>query len=208
MAKLKDGFYKQTASSIGSDLHVLLAGGGSKPISDFALASDYVNLTGAQTISGVKTFTTQQKFAVAKGTSPFTVTSSTLVANLNANYASELTSTYVSDPAKAYSTSTYVTWHTGGSTNFGSSGYMGNNYGFPVSNNANGILWLGTHSGPYGGQLGVSSNGRLYYRFITGNSFPTTANGGSWNRVAWVSDIPTKTSQLTNDSGFLTGTKY
>ena len=36
MAKLKDGFYKQTASSIGSDLHVLLAGGGAKPISDFA----------------------------------------------------------------------------------------------------------------------------------------------------------------------------
>lgn len=36
MAKLKDGFYKQTASSIGSDLLVLLAGGGAKPISDFA----------------------------------------------------------------------------------------------------------------------------------------------------------------------------
>ena len=38
MAKLKDGFYKQTASSMGSNLHVLLAGGGAKPISDFASA--------------------------------------------------------------------------------------------------------------------------------------------------------------------------
>ena len=59
MAKLKDGFYKQTAEAIGSDLYVLLAGGGSKAVSDFATASalgDYVTLTTAQNISGVKTF--------------------------------------------------------------------------------------------------------------------------------------------------------
>lgn len=47
MAKLKDGFYKQTASSIGSDLLVLLAGGGAKPISDFASAFN-VKLWGQQ----------------------------------------------------------------------------------------------------------------------------------------------------------------
>ena len=60
MAKLKDGFYKQTASSIGSDLHVLLAGGGSKALSDFAYKSDlsefvtggpYLPLTGG-TLTG------------------------------------------------------------------------------------------------------------------------------------------------------------
>lgn len=60
MAKLKDGFYKQTASSIGSDLHVLLAGGGSKALSDFAYKSDltgfvtggpYLPLTGG-TVTG------------------------------------------------------------------------------------------------------------------------------------------------------------
>lgn len=50
MAKLKDGFYKQTASSIGSDLLVLLAGGGAKPISDFALA-DGTNATGTWSIN-------------------------------------------------------------------------------------------------------------------------------------------------------------
>lgn len=43
MAKLKDGFYKQTAESIGSDSYVLLAGGGSKLVSDFATASSLSN---------------------------------------------------------------------------------------------------------------------------------------------------------------------
>jgi hypothetical protein len=54
--------------------------------------------------------------------------------------------------------------------------------------------------------MGFSSNGRIYARYIINNTFPTTANGGSWNKVAWESDIPTKTSQLTNDSDFITQT--
>lgn len=45
----------------------------------------YVTLTTAQTVSGVKTFSTQQKFTVATGTSPFTVTSTTVVTNLNSD---------------------------------------------------------------------------------------------------------------------------
>ena len=45
----------------------------------------YVTLTTAQTVSGVKTFRTQQKFTVATGTSPFTVTSTTVVTNLNSD---------------------------------------------------------------------------------------------------------------------------
>lgn len=43
MAKTRDGFYKQTASSIGSDLYVLLGGGGQKSLSDFALSSSFDN---------------------------------------------------------------------------------------------------------------------------------------------------------------------
>lgn len=39
MAKLKDGFYKQTAETVGSDLFVLLAGGGMKPLADFATST-------------------------------------------------------------------------------------------------------------------------------------------------------------------------
>lgn len=103
----------------------------------------------------------------------------------SSNTASQLNNTSVSNPASAAS-GQYTKWYSQISQ---SSGYAGNNYGFPVSNNANGILWMGTHSGPYGGQLGISSNRRIYYRFISNNSFPTTANGGSWNKVAWVSDI-------------------
>lgn len=45
----------------------------------------YVTLATTQTVSGVKTFSTQQKFTVATGTSPFTVSSTTVVSNLNSD---------------------------------------------------------------------------------------------------------------------------
>lgn len=45
----------------------------------------FVTLDTAQTVSGIKTFSTQQKFTVATGTSPFTVSSTTVVSNLNAD---------------------------------------------------------------------------------------------------------------------------
>lgn len=45
----------------------------------------YVTLTTNQTVSGIKTFSTQQKFTVATGTSPFTVSSTTVVGNLNSD---------------------------------------------------------------------------------------------------------------------------
>lgn len=49
------------------------------------LDSRYVTLATNQTVSGIKTFSTQQKFTVATGTSPFTVSSTTVVPNLNAD---------------------------------------------------------------------------------------------------------------------------
>lgn len=45
----------------------------------------YVTLATNQTVSGIKTFSTQQKFTVVTGTSPFTVSSTTVVSNLNAD---------------------------------------------------------------------------------------------------------------------------
>lgn len=45
----------------------------------------YVTLATDQTVSGIKTFSTQQNFTVATGTSPFTVSSTTVVSNLNAD---------------------------------------------------------------------------------------------------------------------------
>jgi hypothetical protein len=56
-------------------------------------------------------------------------------------------------------------------------------YGFPVSNNANGLLWLGNHSTNYGHQLGFSSDGNIYHRKIDNGSFPTIVNGGSWKQI-------------------------
>ena len=47
---------------------------------------NYVTLNTDQEITGIKTFTKQQKFTVAKGTAPFQVTSDTKVDNLNADY--------------------------------------------------------------------------------------------------------------------------
>ena len=47
--------------------------------------ANYVTLNTAQTITAKKTFSVQQAFTVATGTSPFTVTSTTMVSNLNAD---------------------------------------------------------------------------------------------------------------------------
>ncbi|MGN1158429.1 MAG: hypothetical protein ACI4TK_19825, partial [Agathobacter sp.] len=47
--------------------------------------SQYIDLTSAQTIGGVKTFSSQIKSSVATGTSPFSIASTTLVGNLNAD---------------------------------------------------------------------------------------------------------------------------
>lgn len=66
--------------------------------------------------------------------------------------------------------------------------YAGDNTGFPVSSNANSILWLGNHTGNsvgYGSQLGFSSNGNIYYRFIANGSIPTDSNGGSWKKLSY-----------------------
>lgn len=49
------------------------------------LDDKFVTLDTTQSITGVKTFSTQQKFTVATGTSPFTVTSTTVVTNLNSD---------------------------------------------------------------------------------------------------------------------------
>lgn len=118
-----------------------------------------------------------------------TVTPANIGAAPSSHGHSELTTESITDPNLAYS-DLLLKYYTIGSTNSGAPGYAGKNYGFPVSHNANSILWLGNHSGNYGGQLGISGNGYLYYRWISSGSFPTTANGASWNRIAYTTDIP------------------
>ena len=100
----------------------------------------------------------------------------------NASSAEYLNNYYISDPNTQALKDNKVKWFAQiNSTTNGNSGYAGNNYGFPVGNNANGILYLGTHHGKYGHQLGFSSNGNIYHRFQNGSDFPQTANGGSWS---------------------------
>ena len=119
-----------------------------------------------------------------------TVTPDNIGAAPSSHNHSELTIESISDPNLAYSDQK-LKYYLIGSTSAGAPGYAGKNYGFPVAHNANSILWLGNHSGNYGGQLGISGNGYLYYRCINGGSFPTTANGASWSRIAYTTDIPT-----------------
>lgn len=63
------------------------------------------------------------------------------------------------------------------STVNGSAGKAGNEYGFDVSNNANGILDCNVHSSKFSGQIGISSNKNLYYRFIS---------AGNYTNAQWV----------------------
>lgn len=65
-----------------------------------------------------------------------------------------------------------------------------NQYGFPTINNANAILWVGTHGGPYGHQLGFSSNSNIYHRYIPNGVFP---ENNSWDMIQ-----PVKSGYITS----------
>ena len=147
------------------------------------LDSRYVTLTTNQTVSGIKTFSTQQKFTVATGTSPFTVSSTTVVGNLNA------------DMVDGYHSSKL----------FRSFGGVSIDFNFSDDNNNNGLYYL--HSDytqsnkngiTYGSLMNFSlsasswqiisgSNARLYYRnrWWSGGGRAWSA----WKTIAYTSDI-------------------
>lgn len=147
------------------------------------LDSRYVTLTTNQTVSGIKTFSTQQKFTVATGTSPFTVSSTTVVGNLNA------------DMVDGYHSSKL----------FRSFGGVSINFNFSDDNNNNGLYYL--HSDytqsnkngiTYGSLMNFSSSAsswqiisgndaRLYYR----NRWWSGGGGAwsAWKTIAYTSDI-------------------
>lgn len=148
------------------------------------LDSRYVTLTTNQTVSGIKTFSTQQKFTVATGTSPFTVSSTTVVGNLNA------------DMVDGYHSSKL----------FRSFGGVSIDFNFSDDNNNNGLYYL--HSDytqsnkngiTYGSLMNFSSSAsswqiisgndaRLYYR----NRWWSGGGGAwsAWKTIAYTSDIP------------------
>jgi hypothetical protein len=118
----------------------------------------------------------------------------------NATSAEYLNNYSISNPNTDAIKDNKVKWFAAiSSTVGGSAGYAGNNYGFPVSNNANGILYLGTHPGKYGHQLGFSSNGNIYHRYQNGSDFPSTANGGSWSTILTSDNAGSYVVTLTTD---------
>lgn len=59
---------------------------------------------------------------------------------------------------------------------------------FPTINNANGVITAHLHYGDYFAQIGLSSDGRMYYRTMMDQTLDA---GVTWNKVAWTTDIPT-----------------
>lgn len=144
----------------------------------------YVTLTTNQTVSGIKTFSTQQKFTVATGTSPFTVSSTTVVGNLNA------------DMVDGYHSSKLFRSFGGVSIDFNFSDdnnnnglyYLHSNY---TQSNKNGITYgslMNFSSSASSWQIISGNNARLYYR----NRWWSGGGGAwsAWKTIAYTSDIP------------------
>lgn len=144
----------------------------------------YVTLTTNQTVSGVKTFSTQQKFTVATGTSPFTVSSTTVVGNLNA------------DMVDGYHSSKLFRSFGGVSIDFNFSDdnnnnglyYLHSNY---TQSNKNGITYgslMNFSSSASSWQIISGNDARLYYR----NRWQSGGGGAwsAWKTIAYTSDIP------------------
>lgn len=147
------------------------------------LDSRYVTLTTNQTVSGIKTFSTQQKFTVATGTSPFTVSSTTVVGNLNA------------DMVDGYHSSKLFRSFGGVSIDFNFSDdnnnnglyYLHSNY---TQSNKNGITYgslMNFSSSASSWQIISGSDARLYYR----NRWQSGGGGAwsAWKTIAYTSDI-------------------
>ena len=144
----------------------------------------YVTLATNQTVSGIKTFSKQQKFTVATGTSPFTVSSTTVVGNLNA------------DMVDGYHSSKLFRSFGGVSIDFNFSDdnnnnglyYLHSNY---TQSNKNGITYgslMNFSSSASSWQIISGNDARLYYRNRWGSG-----GGGAWSAwktIAYTSDIP------------------
>lgn len=131
--------------------------------------ANYVTLNTTQTISGVKTFSTQQNFTVAQGTAPFTVTSTTKVTNLNVDYFDDYDSSrflkaknWVTDPGQDANT------------------LEQNMMCFTYSNNAPYVGTIIYFSGASGGHYGLQLNAHYLY---PGNLSFRSRNGDNhtWN---------------------------
>ena len=178
-----DGFYH---SAVNSNDYVILAGGGYKSVDDFISQGNDGHYVTALGVSG-NSVTWTKNGITNNLTVPYSVKTSILLGDVEQN------------DVNACSENLAMRLYYNINNNNGYAG-LDNSYGFPSFDNANGILWIPVHYGGYGGQLGISSDKHLYYRYISNGSFPTTVNGGSWDRIAYYSEIPTTLdwSQITS----------
>lgn len=223
MAKLKDGFYKQTASSIGSDLLVLLAGGGAKPISDFALA-DGTNASGTWSISisgnanTATTATTASKLStVSKTAWGQTYWTS---GGVPTSISGDMTGVGNITIASNGNVDRFITFDTTSTRNW-RIGYLGTGSGdanylafqstktLTTADGWHDMLKIGCETGnaAFTGQLTAA-------KFIGPLNSTLTFSAGAFsaqtynNSAAVTVNIPTHTSHLTNNSGFLTSRGY
>ena len=143
----------------------------------------YVTLATNQTVSGIKTFSTQQKFTVATGTSPFTVSSTTVVSNLNADMVDGYHS------SKLFRSFGGVSIDFNFSDNNNNNGlyYLHSNY---TQSNKNGITYgslMNFSSSASSWQIISGNDARLYYR----NRWWSGGGGAwsAWKTIAYTSDI-------------------
>lgn len=130
---------------------------------------NYVTVGTDQQVTGVKTFTKQQKFTVAQGTSPFTVTSTTKVVNLNADYLDGISS----DGFIRYSA------NIDGSTTTSSIAHIGYAYSTQGWHTSGPSMSIGVANG-YIMQMQQSAGGNsVYVRYGKPDGF------GDWKQIAF-----------------------
>lgn len=143
----------------------------------------YVTLATNQTVSGIKTFSTQQKFTVATGTSPFTVSSTTVVGNLNA----DMVDGYHSSKLFRNFGGVSIDFNFSDNNNNNGLYYLHSNY---TQSNKNGITYgslMNFSSSASSWQIISGNDARLYYR----NRWWSGGGGAwsAWKTIAYTSDI-------------------
>ena len=180
--------------------YVVMAGGGTKPLSEFTGTGGTVTgisvnggsvvspISGIVPLTGIVT-----SIAISGTTNPYTPSSGVV--------------TLPAYPVYNFIGTTFYSGNSGSSTehdcnNITNNGhyYYNSNGPTTVSTAHDGALYAQAYSNIWVGQIAQDyRDGRLYVRGKNSDTWM------SWLRIAVFSEIPTKVSDLTNDTGFITG---
>lgn len=180
---------------------ITINGASITPLTSHQSLANYVTLNTAQTISGVKTFSSQQKFTVAQGTSPFTVTSTTQVDNLNAQYVNGYNETSFFRSLRGDVDTSYIDLTTATNGQAAYKNYNSGTYTVPRTGHSDTYVCFRSSGSASAIELLCSygDTSRLKLR----KTVDSSRISGGWRDLAFLSDVPTKLSQLTNDSGYM-----